>query len=158
MKIGFTYDLETDHPIKPDDPPDALAEFDRSPTIDLIGKSNLVFMTGNEASLLTEAKSIEEAGKLLSKLIDGSLFITRGSQGITVWSNQAKLFDACADNDAAARKRGEKTFGDGKYTVGLRNEARGLREEAYHLREMVNPGNEKVYSLDGEWRYEDQKW
>lgn len=72
----------------------SINSFNRVKYIDLIGKSNLVFMTGNEASLLTEAKSIEEAGKLLSKLIDGSLFITRGSQGITVWSNQAKLFDA----------------------------------------------------------------
>ncbi len=85
MKIGFTYDLETDHPIKPDDPPDTLAEFDRSPTIDLIGKSlaingNKVIYIGNVHHLLADISMFKKSVDIVFNIAEGASGRNREAQ------------------------------------------------------------------------------
>ncbi|HQP91630.1 MAG TPA: ATP-grasp domain-containing protein [Candidatus Omnitrophota bacterium] len=62
MRVGFTFDLKTDHENKKDNPSDALAEFDFPETIDIVRDA---VKTGGH-----EVVSIGYVGNLLKKLPD----------------------------------------------------------------------------------------
>lgn len=85
MNIGFTYDLETEYLLKTNEPPDALAEFDRFPTIDLISKSlekygNKVTHIGNVYRLLTNLEKIKKSVDIVFNIAEGRFGRNREAQ------------------------------------------------------------------------------
>jgi D-alanine-D-alanine ligase len=83
MRIGFTYDLKTDWPRDPDDPPDAKAELDRPETVDMIARAlesggHSVIRIGNVRNLLSMIDSLDV--DLVFNICEGSSGRNRESQ------------------------------------------------------------------------------
>lgn len=76
LRVGLTYDLKTDHPLGPDDPPDLNAEFDHPDTVDHLEQAfraggHEVVRIGNGRMLLARAANLTSQVDIVFNIAEG---------------------------------------------------------------------------------------